>query len=151
LIDVNDENFIAIPDENRATAAGWEHSANMYLNDRFVHRVDGTDGRTKNKLLPAVPRLAPRPRGTRAGFAYVFSTQSENDCFWGSAGSLPAVFGSLAKHNIVGKLPSIASWQPALLGSARHAERARDLLLFFESTLHVPPDQQLSVLQPLTK
>jgi hypothetical protein len=25
----------------------------MYLNDRFVHRVDGTDGRTKNKLLPA--------------------------------------------------------------------------------------------------
>src|SRR5438270_12246078 len=58
LIDVNDENFVAIPDENRATATGWEHGANMYLNDRFVHRVDGTDGRTKNKLLqPLLPRL----------------------------------------------------------------------------------------------
>jgi hypothetical protein len=33
----------------------------MYLNDRFVHRVDGTDGRTKNKLLPAARMsLAPR-------------------------------------------------------------------------------------------
>jgi hypothetical protein len=31
-------------------------------------------------------------------------------------------------------------------------EPARDLLLvFFESTLHVSPDQQLSALQPLTK
>jgi hypothetical protein len=31
-------------------------------------------------------------------------------------------------------------------------ETARDLLLlFFESTLHVSPDQQLSALQPLTK
>jgi len=32
----------------------------------------------------------------------------------GSAGSLPAVFGSLANRNIVGKLPMIAGWQPAL-------------------------------------
>jgi hypothetical protein len=53
LIDVNNKDFVAIPDKNRATAAGGEHSTNMYLNDRFVHRVDGTDGRTKNKLLPA--------------------------------------------------------------------------------------------------
>src|SRR5438105_602798 len=61
LIDVNDENFVAIPDENRATTTGWEHGANMYLNDRFVHRVDGTDGRTKNKLLqPLLPRLTNR-------------------------------------------------------------------------------------------
>jgi hypothetical protein len=31
-------------------------------------------------------------------------------------------------------------------------ESARNLLLvFFESTLHVSPDQQLSALQPLTK
>src|SRR4029077_10725030 len=51
LIDVYDENFVAIPDENRATATGWEHGANMYLNDRFIHRVDGTDGSAKNKLL----------------------------------------------------------------------------------------------------
>src|SRR5438093_10441102 len=58
LIDVNDENLIAIPDENRATATGWEYGANMYFNDRFVHRGDGTDGRTKNKLLPTAP---PRP------------------------------------------------------------------------------------------
>jgi hypothetical protein len=56
-----------------------------------------------------------------------------------------------AKHNIVGKLLTIAGWQPALPGSARPAETARDPLLFFESTLHVPPDQQLSALQPLTK
>jgi len=41
---------------------------------------------------------------------------------------------------------------PALPGFSRYAETARDLLLvFFESTLHVPPDQQLSALQPLTK
>src|SRR3977135_4249884 len=53
LIDVNNKDFVAIPDKNRATAAGREHSTNMYLNDRFVHRVDGTDGRTKNKPLPA--------------------------------------------------------------------------------------------------
>jgi hypothetical protein len=53
LIDVNNKDFVAIPDENRATAAGGEHSTNMYLNDRFVHRVDGTDRRTKNKPLPA--------------------------------------------------------------------------------------------------
>src|SRR6266513_3287097 len=39
LIDVNDENLVAISDENRATATGWEYGANMYLNDRFVHRV----------------------------------------------------------------------------------------------------------------
>src|SRR6266536_6302854 len=70
----------------------------------------------------------------------------------GPARTLPAVFGSLAKDNIVGKLPTIAGWQPALPGSPRHTETARDLLLvFFESTLHVPPDQQLSALQPLTK
>jgi len=66
LIDVNNKNFVAIPNENRAAAAGWEHSTNMYLNDRFVHRVDGTDGRTKNKLLPATPRRAPRPCRTHA-------------------------------------------------------------------------------------
>src|SRR5258707_15739941 len=53
LIDVNNKDFVAIPDKNRATAAGGEHSTNMYLNHRFVHRVDGTDGRTKNKPLPA--------------------------------------------------------------------------------------------------
>src|SRR6476660_377544 len=59
LIDVNDENLVAIPDENRAAAAGGEHSTNMYLNHRFVHCVDGTDGRTKNKPLPATrPSLA---------------------------------------------------------------------------------------------
>src|SRR5258707_14809533 len=61
LMDVNKKVFVAIPDKNRATAAGGEHSTNMYLNDRFVHRVDGTDGRTKNKLLPAARMsLAPR-------------------------------------------------------------------------------------------
>jgi len=61
LIDVNNKDFVAIPDKNRATAAGGEHSTNMYFNDRFVHRVDGNDGRTKNKLLPAARMsLAPR-------------------------------------------------------------------------------------------
>ncbi len=69
-----------------------------------------------------------------------------------SGSDLASGFGSLAKHNIVGKLPTIATWQPALPGSPRHTETARDLpLLFFESTLHVSPDQQLSALQPLTK
>src|SRR4029077_7702670 len=53
LIDVNNKDFVAIPDKNGATAAGGEHSTNMYLNHRFVHRVDGTDGRTKKKPLPA--------------------------------------------------------------------------------------------------
>jgi hypothetical protein len=41
---------------------------------------------------------------------------------------------------------------PALPRPPRRSEAARDLLLvFFESTLHVSPDQQLSALQPLTK
>src|SRR6266480_3639777 len=69
LIDVNDENFVAIPDENRATAAGWEHGANMYLNDRFVHRIDGTDRRTKNKLL--------QPRRTVSLRTHVSQTASD--------------------------------------------------------------------------
>ena len=67
LIDVNNKDFVAIPDKNRAAAAGGEHSTNMYLNDRFVHRVDGTDGRTKNKLLPAARTS--------------FSGESRNGCF----------------------------------------------------------------------
>jgi len=66
LIDVNDENLIAIPDEDRTTAAGREHRANMYLNDRFVHRVDGTDGRAKNKpLSPKAPVVAAVPAALR--------------------------------------------------------------------------------------
>src|SRR5436305_13996856 len=64
LMDVNDENFGAIPDENRATASGWEYGANMYLYDRFVHRVDGTHGRTKHKLLH---RRCAAHRDPRAG------------------------------------------------------------------------------------
>ena len=72
--------------------------------------------------------------------------------FLGSAGSLPAVFGNLAKHNIVGKLADdcrLAACAPRI---PRHIKTARDLLLvFFESTLHVSRDQQLSALQPLTK
>jgi hypothetical protein len=71
LIDVNNKDFVAIPDKNRATAAGGEHSTNMYLNDRFVHRVDGTDGRTKNKLLPAARTS--------------FSGESRNGCFRGAS------------------------------------------------------------------
>jgi hypothetical protein len=115
LIDVNNKNFVAIPDKNRATAAGGEHSTNMYLNDRFVHRVDGTDGRTKNKLLPAARTS--------------FSGESRNGCFRGAS--------------VTHAFPPIPICR---------TEPARDLLLvFFESTLHVSPDQQLSALQPLTK
>jgi hypothetical protein len=60
LIDVNDKNLVAIPNENRATAARREHGANMHFNDRFIHRSDGTAGRRKNKLLwaMAMPRAA---------------------------------------------------------------------------------------------
>src|SRR4029077_19299292 len=65
------KDFVAIPDKNRAAAAGGEHSTNMYLNDRFVHRVDGTDGRTKNKLLPAARTS--------------FSGESRNGCFRGAS------------------------------------------------------------------
>src|SRR2546430_169080 len=54
----------------------------------------------------------------------------------GSAGCQPAIVGSL----------------PALPRSPRRTKPAGDLLwVFFESTLHVPLDQQLSALQPLTK
>jgi len=123
LIDVNNKDFVAIPDKNRATAAGGEHSTNMYLNDRFVHRVDGNDGRTKNKLLS--------PAAARGGA--IHSAPLEN---LGSAGCQPAIVGSL----------------PALPRSPRRTKPAGDLLwVFFESTLHVPLDQQLSALQPLTK
>jgi hypothetical protein len=116
LIDVNDKDFVAIPDKNRATAAGREHSTNMYLNDRFVHCVDGNDGRTKNKLRPAA-----RLSLARAGMI---------------------VSGERRLPNTAGKLPAL----PPI------TKPARDLLLvFFESTLHVSPDQQLSALQPLTK
>jgi len=41
--------------------------------------------------------------------------------FPGSAGSLPAVFGSLAKHDFVGKLPTNAGKLPALPGQDRVA------------------------------
>ena len=37
----------------------------------------------------------------------------------GSAGSLPAVFGSLPSTSFVGKLPTNAGWQPALPGFSR--------------------------------
>jgi len=89
LIDVNDENLVAIPDENRATAARGKHGANMHFNDRFIHRSDGTAGRRKNKLLqsratcsrdpvrrvrvsrsgPATNHLACSARSTIVGFA----------------------------------------------------------------------------------
>jgi hypothetical protein len=114
LIDVNNKDFVAIPDKNRATAAGGEHSTNMYLNHRFVHRVDGTDGRTKNKPLPAA-------RTSLAARA----------------------------ETVVSRRARVTHASPDL--NLLHRP-ARDLLLvFFESTLHVSPDQQLSALQPLTK
>jgi hypothetical protein len=114
LIDVNNKDFVAIPDKNRATAAGGEHSTNMYLNHRFVHRVDGTDGRTKNKPLPAA-------RTSLAARA----------------------------ETVVSRRARVTHASPI---SICRTETARDLLLvFFESTLHVSPDQQLSALQPLTK
>src|SRR5437879_10538760 len=74
LIDVNDENFVAIPDENRATAAGWEHGANMYLNDRLIHRGDGTDGSTKNKLL--WPRRHAWRRGSLGAGGRIWGAQA---------------------------------------------------------------------------
>src|SRR5438477_8889145 len=65
LIDVNDKNLLAIPNENRATATRGEHGANMHFNDRFIHRSDGTAGRRKYKLLqserPAVASRWARP------------------------------------------------------------------------------------------
>jgi len=65
----------------------------------------------------------------------------------GSAGSLPAVFGSLANQQT-----SFGTPDDCRLAACAPNEPARDLLLvFFESTLHVSPDQQLSALQPLTK
>jgi len=48
-------------------------------------------------------------RVSRAGFG-VSPKQSSP----GSAGSLPAVFGSLPNTILVGKLPTSAGWQPAL-------------------------------------
>src|SRR5437016_14565352 len=112
LIDVNDENFVAISDENRATATGWEYGSNMYLNDRFVHRVDGTDGRTKNKPL--------QPRSTVSLQTHVSQVTASDIAFGAAAG----------EHFIMPpKRPEICCW------------------FFFESTLHVPLDQQLSALQ----
>jgi hypothetical protein len=63
----------------------------------------------------------------------------------------PGSAGSLAKRNIVGKLPTIAGWQPAPQIPSPHRTSQRSAVGFFESTLHVSPDQQLSALQPLTK
>jgi hypothetical protein len=114
LIDVNNKDFVAIPDKNRATAAGGEHSTNMYLNDRFVHRVDGTDGRTKNKPLPAAcTSLAARA------------------------------------ETVVSRRASVTHASPDL--NLSHRTGQKSAVGFFESTLHVSPDQQLSALQPLTK
>jgi hypothetical protein len=109
----------------------------MYLNDRFVHRVDVNDGRTKNKLLPAARMSLARPGMIVSGerrLPACSRRQLADDCL------------------CVARLPNTAGQLPALPRSARHSEPARDLLLvFFESTLHVSPDQQLSALQPLTK
>src|SRR5438874_6122012 len=75
LIDVNDENFVAIPDENCATATGWEYGANMYFNDRFVHCVTvPMEGR---KTSCSQPHRRARPTFR----TYAFSAKSGNDCF----------------------------------------------------------------------
>jgi len=114
LIDVNNEHLVAIPDKNRATAAGWEYGANMYLNDRFVHHL--------TVLMEGRKTSCSQQRE-------VFGRESRKWLFPASARDP--------------RLPPIPICR---------TEPARDLLLvFFESTLHVSPDQQLSALQPLTK
>ena len=37
LIDIDDENLVVVPNENRAPAAGWQYRAHLHLNHRFVH------------------------------------------------------------------------------------------------------------------
>jgi len=126
LIDVNDENFVAIPDENCATATGWEYGANMYFNDRFVHCVTvPMEGR---KTSCSQPHRRARPTFR----TYAFSAKSGNDCFWRAqerrpARTLPAVFGSLAKHNIVGKLADdcrLAACAPQIPSPRRNGQRS---------------------------
>jgi arginine decarboxylase len=83
LIDVNDKNLVAIPNENRATAARREHGANIHFNDRFIHLSDGTAGRRKNKLLQSQATCGRVPLG-RMRVSHRETATNHLACFAGS-------------------------------------------------------------------
>jgi hypothetical protein len=58
------------------------------------------------------------------------SILSPKRSFLGSAGSLPAVFGSLRNTDLVGKLPTSAGWQPTLPGIFARKVRPKNDPLF---------------------
>jgi len=50
LIDVNDENFVVVPQENRAAAARGQDRPHLHLDHRFVHpRANVIRRERKNK------------------------------------------------------------------------------------------------------
>src|SRR2546427_8579302 len=70
------------------------------------------------------------PRRTRCLFIWKRRTFDKSECesiVLGSAGSLPAVVGSLPTTFLFGKLPKSTGWQPVLRGSALRAAKRLQL------------------------
>ena len=51
LIDINDENFVVVPEENRAAAARRQDCPHLHLDHRFVHRANSIRANRKNKRV----------------------------------------------------------------------------------------------------
>src|SRR5439155_18851001 len=49
LIDINDEHLVVVSNEYCAAAARWQNRPHLHLDHRFVHRLNATRGRVKNK------------------------------------------------------------------------------------------------------
>jgi len=49
LIDINDEDLVIISDKHRAPAARRQNSPHLHFDHRFVHQMDGSCPRMKNK------------------------------------------------------------------------------------------------------
>ena len=49
LIDINDEYLVIISNKHRATAARWQDCPHLHFDHRFVHQMDGTRPKMKNK------------------------------------------------------------------------------------------------------
>src|SRR5215467_15947014 len=50
LIDINDEHFLIVPEENCAPAARRQNRPHLHLDHRLVHRINSTCANRKHKL-----------------------------------------------------------------------------------------------------
>ncbi len=53
LVDINDEYFVDVPEENRATAARRQDRSHLHLHDCFIHQKNRNRPISKNKRVAA--------------------------------------------------------------------------------------------------